>query len=128
MAGVVHIPWYSNGLRGDRLEAALAEIAPVSIRYGAEAFSVYRSRDDRHKFLQTATFESKLDWERYWNGQEFIDWRVIHGGYWQVPVLYVWNDMVCEGRVDPPELVAAEWTGAPEPEPSEPPVAPQPAA
>ena len=27
MAAVVHIPWYATGLRGDRLEAALAEIA-----------------------------------------------------------------------------------------------------
>ena len=35
MAGVVHIPWYATGFRGDKLEAALAEIAPIALRYGA---------------------------------------------------------------------------------------------
>jgi len=118
--GVVHIPWYSVGLRSDKLEAALAEIAPVAVRYGASAYAVHRSRDDRHKFLQTATFESKLDWERYWTSREFTDWRVIHGGYWQVPVLYVWHDIVVEGRVESEAVANAEWTGAPNPEPANP--------
>ncbi|MCW3030549.1 MAG: hypothetical protein JWM66_682, partial [Solirubrobacterales bacterium] len=27
MAGVVHVPWYATGFRGDQLEAALADIA-----------------------------------------------------------------------------------------------------
>ena len=73
MAGVVHIPWYATGFRGDKLEAALAEIAPIALRYGATSYAVYRYRDDRYKFLQIAEFESKGDWERYWDGPEFID-------------------------------------------------------
>ena len=97
MAGVVHVPWYATGFRGDELEAALAEIAPVAMRYGATAYSVYRSRDDRYKFLQTATFENKLDWERYWNGPEFIQWREKYSSWYQIPVLYVWHDMVLSG-------------------------------
>ncbi len=109
MAGIVHIPWYSTGLRSDKLADALAEIAPVAVRYGATSFAVHRSRDDRHKFLQLAEFETKLDWERYWNSQEFVDWRVIHGGWWQVPVLYVWHDAVVEGRTDPQDVANAEW-------------------
>ena len=59
MAGVVHIPWYATGFRGDELEAALAEIAPVALRYGARSYAVYRYRDDRYKFLQMAEFERK---------------------------------------------------------------------
>ena len=97
--GVVHIPWYATGFRGDELEAALAEIAPVAMRYGATSYSVYRSRDDRYKFLQTAAFENKLDWERYWNGPEFIDFRVLSSSHFQVPVVYQWTDLVTQGHL-----------------------------
>ena len=99
MAGVVHIPWYATGFRGDELEAALAEIAPVAMRYGATSYAVYRFRDDRYKFVQTAAFEEKLDWERYWNGPEFIDFRVLSSSHFQVPVVYGWTDLVTAGAM-----------------------------
>ena len=47
MAGAVHIPWYATGFRGDKLEAAVAEFAALSLRYGASSYSVYRARDTR---------------------------------------------------------------------------------
>ena len=100
-AGAVHIPWYANVFRGDRFAAALAEIAPVALRYGGRDYHVYRSRDDGYKFLQTATFESKVDWERYWNGPEFIDFRVLASSWYQVPVLYGWTDLIASGTVEP---------------------------
>jgi len=62
--GSVHIPWYATGFRGDKLEAKLIEIAAVAPRYGATHYAVYRSRDDRYRFLQIADFNSKLEWER----------------------------------------------------------------
>jgi hypothetical protein len=101
MAGVVHIPWYATGFRGDQLEAALAEIAPVALRYDATAHAVYRYREDRYKFLQMATFESKVDFDRYWQGQEFIDFRVQCQGWYQVPVVYAWTDLIAAGEVRP---------------------------
>ncbi|QEC48152.1 hypothetical protein FSW04_11625 [Baekduia soli] len=100
MAGLVHIPWYATLFRGDKLEAALADIAPLALRYGASSYGVHRNRDDRYKFLQLATFEHKSDWERYWNGPEFTRFRVANQGYFQVPVLYTWNDVVTEGYLD----------------------------
>ncbi len=106
MAGIVHIPWYATGFRGDKLEAALSEIAPVALRYGARSFSVFRYRDDRYKFLQTAEFDSKLDWDRYWNGPEFIDFRALCSSWYQVPVVYGWTDLVTAGAL-PPEVVTA---------------------
>ena len=99
MAGVVHIPWYATGFRGDKLEAALAEIAPVALRYGGTSHSVFRFRDDRYKFLQTAVFEDKGDWERYWAGPDFVRWRTIHNGWYQVPITYQWADIVVEGAL-----------------------------
>lgn len=101
MAGVVHIPWYATGFRGDKLEAALAEIAPVAMRYGATSYAVYRFRDDRYKFLQTAQFENKIDFDRYWSGPEFIDFRVLSSSWFQVPVVYGWTDLVAAGGLAP---------------------------
>ena len=59
MAVVFTVPWYATGFRGDQLEAALQEIAPVALRYGASDWAVYRFVDDRYKFQQMATFEEK---------------------------------------------------------------------
>ena len=109
-AGAVHIPWYATGFRGDGLEAALAEVAPIALRYGASAYSVFRYKDDRYRFVQTATFEDKLDWERYWNGPEMERFRVQHSGWYQVPVIYAWTDVVAAGSMPESPLAG----GAPE--------------
>ena len=97
--GSVHIPWYATGFRGDKLEAALAELAPVALRYGATSYTLFRYRDDRYKFLQAATFTSKADWDAYWNGPEFERFRVVNSSYYQVPVLYQWADISVEGAL-----------------------------
>ena len=101
--GSVHIPWYATVFRGDKLEAALADIAPVALRYGATGYAVYRYHDDRYKFLQVAEFDSKDDWERYWNGTEFIEFRIANQSYYQVPVVYGWADVSTSGTLDPAE-------------------------
>jgi hypothetical protein len=100
MAGMVHIPWYATGFRGNDLAAALAGISPVSLRYGARSHAVHRMRDDRYKFLQVAEFESKADFERYWFGHEFTDFRILCSGWYQVPVLYAWADLVTAGELE----------------------------
>ena len=97
--GSVHIPWYATGFRGDKLEAALAEIAPIALRYGASSYAVYRYKDDRYKFLQTTTFERKDDWERYWGSPEFERFRVVNQSYYQVPVVYAWTDVAAVGSM-----------------------------
>jgi hypothetical protein len=100
MAGVVHVPWYATVFRGDKLEAALKEIAPIALRYGASSYAVHRNRDDPYKLLQMATFESKSDWERYWNGPDMIRFRAVNQSLYQVPLLYSWADVVVEGYLD----------------------------
>ena len=106
-AGVVHIPWYATLFRGDKFEAALEEIAPIALRYGATEYAVYRSRDDQYRFLQLATFEDKQEFEAYWYGADFSDWRARYSSWYQVPVLYVWNDLVARGGLGAPAEVEA---------------------
>ncbi len=101
MAGVVHIPWYATLFRGDKFELALAEIAPVALRYGATDYRVYRSQDDMYRFLQMATFADKGAWELYWYGEEFAAWRADYASWYQVPVQYTWHDLTIHGALDP---------------------------
>jgi hypothetical protein len=99
MAGTVVIPWYATGFRADPFERSLNEIAAIALRYGASSYAVFRARDDRYKFQQFTTFADHLDWERYWNGPEMIEFRVRHSGWFQVPVLYGWWDLAAAGAV-----------------------------
>ena len=108
MAGVVNIPWYSTVFRGDQFEVALREIAPVSLRYGATDFEVMRSNDDRYRFFQFAHFEDKADFERYWYGPEFIDWRADYSSWYQVPVLYGFHELVGKGDISGVHETAAD--------------------
>jgi hypothetical protein len=98
-AGVAQIPWYATLFRGDVFAEAVGEIAPIAMRYGALDYVVYRNRDDMYKFLQCATFESKADFEAYWYGREMNDFRTIYSGYYQVPILYTWADVVVQGSL-----------------------------
>jgi hypothetical protein len=99
-AGVVQVPWYATLFRGDKFALALQEIAPVALRYGATDYRVYRSRDDTYKFQQMATFEEKEGWEAYWYGEEFSAWRRDYSSWYQVPIVYVWNDMIIQGGLE----------------------------
>jgi len=97
--GTVIVPWYATGFRSEGFELALNEAAAVALRYGASSYAVYRQRDDRYRFQQLAHFERYADWERYWEGPEMIDFRVLHSSWYQVPVLYGWWDLTASGGV-----------------------------
>jgi hypothetical protein len=99
VAGTVVIPWYATGFRADGLEQALNEVAPTALRYGASSYSVYRSREDRYKFQQFASFDDHHDWERYWGGPELVHFRAVHSSWFQVPVLYSWWDITSGGSI-----------------------------
>jgi quinol monooxygenase YgiN len=105
MAGVVHLPVYATGFRGDDVEASLQQLAPISLRYGATKYEVFRSRDDRYKFLMAIDFDDHAGWDAFWFGEEFTDWRIACSSWFTVPLLYVWNDRVAGGEVH--EQVAA---------------------
>jgi hypothetical protein len=88
MSETMIVPWYATGFRADRFEADLNVVAAYAMRYGASSYAVYRSMEDRYRFQQLATFEDHDGWERYWEGPEMIEFRVIHSGWYQIPLLY----------------------------------------
>jgi len=98
-SGVLHLPFYATGFRGDDLEVALQQIAPIALRYGARRYDVFRSRDDRYKFLLSLEFDAKHDWDAFWFGEEFTSMRAACSGWYQVPLLYAWQDLVTQGAV-----------------------------
>jgi hypothetical protein len=113
--GVVHIPWYATVFRSDSFAEAVAEVAPIALRYGATQYSVHRSRDDAYRILQMIWFESKTDWYRFWEGPEMNEFRRRHMGRYQIPITYIWHDEIALGALGPevPQAPAPE----PEPEP-----------
>jgi hypothetical protein len=105
--GVVQIPWYATLFRGDRFEQAVAEIAPIALRYGATDYEVRRSAEDSYRFTQTASFEDSADFYAYWEGPEFAEFRSRYQGWYQVPVLYEWYSRVTQGGLEGEELTTA---------------------
>jgi len=94
----VHVPWYATVLRSDGLEEALQEIVPLSLRYGASKYFVFRGGDDRYRFSTYFVFDDAVDWERYWYGPEFNEWREKYSSWYQIPVVYDKGTTVSEGR------------------------------
>ena len=111
MAGTVIVPWYATGFRADDFETALNEVAAIALRYGADSYAVYRARDDRYKFQQLASFADHVDWQRYWEGPEMIDFRARHSSWYQVPVLYAWWDRTAAGALATESSLAANGHG-----------------
>ena len=116
MSGVVIIPWYATGFRGDQLEKDVGEIAAVALRYGAISYAVYRSRDDRYKITQMIWFENKRDWYRYWEGPEMIAFRRRYMGRYQIPITYIWHEELTSGALGP-DVALEPMQPEPEPEP-----------
>jgi len=102
MSVCVHIPWYATGFRKEDLAAALQQISEISLRYGARRYSVYESNDDLYRFFQYLVFDTKHDWENFWYGPDFSDMRAACQGWYQVPVLYQYVDIVAEGQLEAP--------------------------
>ena len=95
------IPWYATSFRGDSFEEALDEIAPIALRYGATEYWIFRRGDDRYIFQQYSLFEDHHDFEQYWYGPEFVEWRAAYSSWYTVPVVYVPMTLAGSGRLGP---------------------------
>jgi hypothetical protein len=94
----VMIRWVANPFRGDRFADGWLPAAEAVLDYGATSWAFYRARDGRLDFLQAATFPTMADWERYWYSQAIAEKRVELAGYYQVPLLPTFHELLGEGK------------------------------
>jgi hypothetical protein len=93
----VEIRWPINPFRGDRFAEGWASAAAAVLDYGATQWEFRRAVDGRLDFVQTAIFPSKKDFERYWYSEEIAEKRVEMAGYYQVPLLPTFWEIVDSG-------------------------------
>jgi hypothetical protein len=95
---LVQIPWHANPFRGDKFAEGWAPAAEAVLDYGAVAWAFYRNIDGRLDFIQEAVFPSKAHFERYWYSETIAERRIELQGYFNVPVIPVFYEIVGEGR------------------------------
>ena len=95
---LVHIPWAVNPFRGDKFAEGWAPAAEMVLDFGAVSWAFYRAIDGRLDFIQEALFPSKAHFERYWYSEELAEIRAELQGYFNVPVLPEFYEIVGDGR------------------------------
>ena len=99
MAVMVQIKWAANPFRGEDFAERWAPAAEAVMDYGARSWALYRNKDGLLDFIQEAVFESKADFERYWYSETIAEARTELSGYYQIPLLPVFYDVVGSGTV-----------------------------
>ena len=99
MADLVWVKWYATIFRQDSFAEAVAEAAPLALRYGATQYSVHVDNDDRYKITQMTWVPNKTVWYAYWDGPEMVEFRARLIGKYQVPITYAWTDEIARGGV-----------------------------
>ena len=97
MADLMWVQWYATVLRQNVFAEAVAEVAPVALRYGATQYQVHVSNDDRYKITQMTWVPSHAAWYSFWEGPEMIEFRARYSGKYQVPIVYAWADEIQSG-------------------------------
>jgi hypothetical protein len=95
---LVQIPWHANPFRGDKFAEGWAPAAEAVLDYGAVAWAFHRNIDGRLDFIQEAVFPSKAHFERYWYSETIAEKRIELQGYFNVPVIPVFYEIIGEGR------------------------------
>ena len=88
-------------LRADLFADAVAEMAPVALRYGATKYAVHRSADDRYNIVQMIWFADHGDWYRFWEGPELVEFRARFAGKYQAPITYTVHEEIAAGELGP---------------------------
>ena len=102
MEDLVWVQWYATVFRQHSFAEAVAEVAPLALRYGATQYKVHLNNDDFYKITQMTWVPSHAAWYSYWEGPEMIEFRARYAGKYQVPIVYSWADEIASGSVAGP--------------------------
>jgi hypothetical protein len=95
---LMQLVWHVNPFRGDKFAAGWLPAAEAVLDYGATSWGFYRALDGRLDFIQQATFPTKAAYERYWYSETIAERRVELAGYYQIPLVPAFYEIVGEGR------------------------------
>ena len=98
MPVIVQIKWVANPFRGDVFAEGWLPYAEAVLDFGATKWAFYRAKDGKLDFIQTAEFESKQDFERYWYSDRVAEGRTALAGKYQVPLLPTFHEIVGSGE------------------------------
>jgi hypothetical protein len=96
---LMQLVWHVNPFRGDRFAESWAPAAEAVLDYGATSWGFYRAHDGRLDFIQQATFPTKAAFEPYWYSETIAEKRIELSGYYQVPLVPSFYEVVGEGKV-----------------------------
>jgi hypothetical protein len=99
MADLIWVKWYATVLRQNSFAAAVAEVAPLALRYGATQYQVHVDNDDRYRITQMTWVPDHESWYSFWEGPEMVEFRARNSGRYQVPIVYAWADEVVAGTL-----------------------------
>jgi heme-degrading monooxygenase HmoA len=94
MAEVCYIDWHVTPFRGDRFIEVWQPAAARVRAFGATSWSLTRNVDDPLHIRQSAVWESRDDFERYWYSDEISAAREAAMSYYGKPVSPVWHSLV----------------------------------
>jgi hypothetical protein len=94
---LVEVRWAANPFRGDKFAEGWRPVAEAALDYGATSWAFYRASEGRLDFIQHAIFPSKADFERYWYSETVAEARTELSGYYQVPLLPTFHEIVGSG-------------------------------
>lgn len=94
MAEVCTLNWHIAPLRADRFLDLWEPAAAKMPAFGAKNWSLTRSIDDPLSFQQSAVWEKRSDFERYWFSEEIERAREEIIDLYDLPLLPEWHILV----------------------------------
>ncbi len=94
---LAEVRWAANPFRGDKFAEGWLPVAEAALDYGATSWAFYRASEGRLDFIQHAVFPAKADFERYWYSETVAEARTELSGYYQVPLLPTFHEIVGSG-------------------------------
>jgi quinol monooxygenase YgiN len=94
MAEMMYIEWHVAPFRADRFIEMWRPAAARVLAFGATSWSLTRDVDDPLHVRQSAVWENREDFERYWYSDEVSAIREEAINYYDIPVLPSWHSLV----------------------------------
>lgn len=94
MAEVCTLDWHIAPFRADRWLDLWEPAAAKMPAYGAKNWSLTRSLDDPLAFQQSAEWESRAGFERYWYSDEIAAAREAIIDLYDIPLLPAWHTVI----------------------------------